>query len=178
MMKEIWRDIKGYEGYYQVSNMGIIKGLNRIVNGKGSSSIMLNEKILKPQPNGDRYNFVVLCKKGKQKAQTVHRIVAITFISNPKNKKEVNHKNGIKTDNQVSNLEWCTHAENQKHAADNGLMARGEKQGRSKLTEADIREIRKLKKEGKEQKEIAKLFKISDPHVSDIVNSKSWTWLK
>ena len=95
-MEEIWKDKKDYEGHYQVSNCGRVKSIKF---GK--------ERILKPVPNSFGYLFVNLCKDGKVKAFTVHRLVAEAFIDNPNNYKEVNHKDENKTNNIVTNLEWC-----------------------------------------------------------------------
>lgn len=102
MKQEIWQDIKGWEGYYQVSNIGRVKSLYEDV-----------EKILKQKER--RYLSVCLFKDKKRKYVNVHRLVAQNFIPNPNNKGEVNHKNGIKTDNRVENLEWSTRSENSKH---------------------------------------------------------------
>ena len=98
-MKEEWKDIKGYEGLYQVSNLGRVKSLG---NNKSKK-----EKILDPKPNMYGYKEVRLSKEGKRKPYKVHRLVAIYFIPNPNNYKEVNHKDEDKTNNHVSNLEWC-----------------------------------------------------------------------
>jgi hypothetical protein len=93
---EIFKDIEGYFGLYQVSNMGNVKSFHT---GK--------EKILKPKNDKDGYLFVVLSKQGKVKTCKIHRLVAQSFIENPQNLPQVNHKNEIKTDNRASNLEWC-----------------------------------------------------------------------
>ena len=99
--KEIWKDILGYEGLYQVSNQGRVKSLKF---GK--------ERILKPCNNGWGYLFVQLFKNGEMKNDKVHRLVAKAFLSNPNNLPDVNHKNEDKTDNIVENLEWCDHKYN------------------------------------------------------------------
>lgn len=99
IMKEIWKDITGYEGLYQISNNGNVKSLG---NNKTKK-----EKILKPSVDGDGYLFVKLCKNRKLKYFKVHRLVAQAFISNPNNLPQVNHKNEIKDDNRLENLEWC-----------------------------------------------------------------------
>ena len=105
-MKEEWRDIKGYEGIYQVSNLGRVKGLDRIVNTWNAYK-PLGEKLLKPiLRNG--YMYVSL----QGKCFGVHRLVAQAFIPNLENKPQVNHKNENKQDNRVTNLEWVTAKEN------------------------------------------------------------------
>ena len=95
---EVWKDIKGYEGHYQVSDMGNVRSLKR-------------NKNLKPSPSNHGYLLVDLYKDGKRKMCKVHRLVAQTFIPNPENKPTVDHINTIKTDNRVSNLRWFTRKE-------------------------------------------------------------------
>jgi hypothetical protein len=118
---EKWKDIKGYEGYYQVSNLGNVKSLDRVVwNGKVFHKRI--GKILKPK--GDRYYELCLTKQGKLKKVYIHRLVAQAFIPNPNNKAEVNHMDGNKVNNHISNLEWCTSKENKKHAWENGYYTK------------------------------------------------------
>ena len=100
MKGEIWKDVKDYEGLYQVSNMGRVKSLNYRNTGK--------EKIMKGFDNGHGYLFVVLFKDGKDKKCRINRLVAQAFLENPQNLPEVNHKDNIRTNNCVDNLEWCT----------------------------------------------------------------------
>lgn len=102
---EIWKDVQGYEGLYQVSNLGRVKSLVREHYCK-KERILTNVKL----PNG--YIYVRLCKDGKGKNVRVHRLVAVAFIPNPENKTEVDHINAIKTDNSVNNLRWASHKEN------------------------------------------------------------------
>jgi hypothetical protein len=112
-MEEIWKDIEGYEGLYQVSNLGKVKSL--------SNNLAKKEKILKNSKNVKGYHKVTLCLFGKRKSITVHRLVAEAFIHNDKNKSQVNHINGVKIDNNVNNLEWSTASENVRHSWKNGL---------------------------------------------------------
>lgn len=110
-MKEIWKNIKNYEGLYQISNFGNVKSLHKIPN-----------IILKTYKDKKGYLYVILSKNCKSKIARIHRLVAQTFISNPQNKPQVNHIDGIKSNNIVPNLEWCTNSENQKHAFKLGLQ--------------------------------------------------------
>ena len=114
-MNEIWKDIAGYEGYYQISDKGRIKSLERRVNDNGGM-FLLKSKILKPVMNDQGYLRIGLRKDGKRKHKRVSRLVAEAFIPNPENKPQINHKNGDRTDNNVSNLEWVSVSDNIKHS--------------------------------------------------------------
>lgn len=123
-MEEIWKDIAGYEGLYQVSNMGRVKSLERTRNMNLPSH-------KKPAPVHERilafgkslgYHRVVLAKGGINRGFRVHKLVALAFIPNPDNRPQINHKDGDKHNNSVENLEWVTPKENIKHAIENGLI--------------------------------------------------------
>ena len=113
---EIWKDIKDYEGLYQVSNLGRVRSLPKV----DRLGRVHNGKIKAQVNNGSGYLIVNLKHNGKQKMKTVHRLVAETFISNDDNLPEINHIDGNKVNNRVDNLEWCTRSENVKHAIKNG----------------------------------------------------------
>lgn len=113
-MVEVWHDVKGYEGLYQVSNLGRVKSLERNIKMR-QYVLHTVEKIMKPIFDGKGYNQITLCKSGKMKRISIHRLVATHFIPNTENKPFINHINGIKTDNRVENLEWCTPSENNLH---------------------------------------------------------------
>ncbi len=126
-MQEIWKDIPGFEGMYQASNTGRVKGLARRT--VRAIPQHLPERILKQSEPGRKrrgqgYLQVTLFDAGRRKCALVHRLVAETFIPNPENKQTVNHKNGNKHDNAVENLEWATSAENNEHAVNTGLNKR------------------------------------------------------
>lgn len=111
MEKEIWKPVKGFEGFYEVSNKGRVKSLERmIVRQKGSC--LAKEKYLISFKDSRGYLLVALCKNGKAKHFPVHRLVATAFIDNPQNKPHVDHINTTTSDNRVENLRWCTPIEN------------------------------------------------------------------
>lgn len=122
MEEEIWKNIPEYDGY-QASNLGRIKALRKVrIFGKyADNKRTYPEVIMKQRITNNGYCMVSFCIDGKNKYLTVHRLVGKTFIPNPENKATINHKNGIKTDNRVENLEWNTCSENLKHAYRIGL---------------------------------------------------------
>lgn len=123
-MQEEWRPIKGYEGYYEVSNLGKVRSCERtIINHRkeGITKSRIKEKIMTNLNHNGGYYFVVLSKERNIKRQLLHRIVAMAFLPNPDNLPEVNHKDGNKKNNCVDNLEWVTRTENAIHAWEHGL---------------------------------------------------------
>lgn len=127
MHNEQWKDVVGYEEYYEVSNLGRVRRKKDVCFSNGSH-LWHPEGVLKPLQfhrkdlKRSDYRRVCLCKNGeKPKQHRLHRVVAKAWIPNPLNKPEVNHKNGIKYDNRVENLEWMTGEENRAHQVANGL---------------------------------------------------------
>ena len=119
-MEEIWKDIEGYEGLYQVSNMGRVRSLDHYTYRKFNFGVckemFYKGKILKPIIDKDGYELVNFGRGNKQFMHKVHRLVAKAFIPKVEGKKQVNHKDGNKRNNRVENLEWCDNSENQLHS--------------------------------------------------------------
>lgn len=178
MNEEVWVTVRGYKGYYQVSSLGLVRSVDRYVKHSHSSFQFVKGRILKPGLTKDGYETVQLSKLGLISLRQVHRLVAFAFCLKPEGCSVVNHKDGNKRNNTLSNLEWCTHSDNEAHAVKNGLKASGERNGNAKLTESDVREIRrrlKLRDLGMDSiPRIAKYFRITVPAVHQIKNNKTW----
>lgn len=175
MSKEEWRDVKDFEGLYQVSNAGRVK---RIAGGMGATP----GHILKLFKRPDGYLEVTLCRGGKRKHTYVHRLVAKAFLGNaPSPKHQINHKNGDKADNRVENLEWVTPSENNRHAyrvlgkEPTVAPLKGEAHGSSILTRQQVIKIRQLSDTGEHtQRELAEMFGVGHVTIGDIVRRETW----
>ncbi len=122
---EVWRPIKGYQGYYEVSNIGRIKSLTRYVKSKKPERVkVIYSRNMKQKLNKTGYWTIMLMKNLVHKFYLSHRLVAQSFLSNPNNYPCVNHIDGDKLNNKVDNLEWCTHSENVMHSYNMGLQKR------------------------------------------------------
>lgn len=166
----MYRKVRGYEGRYLISDQG------RLVSLWGRKC-----KFLTPSINKAGYIETCLAaRNGKRKNEKWHRLVAVAFLPNLKNKKQVNHKNGIKTDNRVENLEWVTQSENIQHA----IIVLGKKFGLSqgirpkwltyKLNEKQVENIKIRLKNGEKGKHIAIEYQVSDQTIYDIKNGRCW----
>ena len=125
---EMWKDVKGYEGVYQVSNYGNVRSLSRIQTDKNGRNVQYQSKVLTPQPNSQGYMRVGLKLNGKQKYWFVHRLVALHFVDNPNFQKYaiVNHLDSNYLNNKADNLEWTDISGNNHHAIEVGRMKRTE----------------------------------------------------
>lgn len=180
-MNEIWKDIKGYEGIYQVSNLGRVKALERVwYSGRnGCTKRTKPEHIMKYRlAKNTGYCLLKLVKNGVEKHVLVHRLVAETFIPNPNNLPEVNHIDGNKENNCVDNLEWCTEKENISHATENKLrVIDGCNNWQAKMSPKDIAFIRNnYKPRDKEfgRKALSKRFGCNVSVISNILARKTY----
>ncbi len=181
LIPEIWKDIEGYEGSYQISNYGRVKSLERLVDKDDFGVVQFPEKILHPIHSNAKnlkvsYLRVGLYKNKKQKFVSIHRLVGKHFDINLGNKTQINHKKGLKWDNRATQLEWVTPKENTHHAMATGLFGeppRGEKNGQSKLTENDVHYIRNTRYVIS-RKDLAVKFGVSIKHIDRIRCKERW----
>lgn len=176
---ETWKDIEGYEGYYQISSLGNARSLDRVVPHKRNKlgKARLKGGPLKVRVSDRGYISYALRKNGKMKSVKAHRLVGLAFLLNPFNFAELNHIDGDKKNNAVENLEWCTRQHNIIHGFKMGLIKvpRGEKQRSAKLSEETVFCIRSNYKEGKTSiSEMAKNLNVNYSTINRVVKRKTW----
>jgi len=184
-MKEIWKNIDGYNGKYKISNFGRVLSIKKkgfSIHSSGRKYFYKGKDIFLKASN-KTYKCFALTKNGKTKYFQLHRLLAKAFIPNPENKPCINHKDGNKYNNYLYNLEWCTYSENIIHAYKNGLMKEflnsGELNGRSKLNNEEALTIRETYKnmDGKKtykRLDLGEVFNCSQITISRIVNKTHW----
>ena len=174
---EIWKNVKGYEEGYEISNLGRLRTKGRVVD-YGWKKAFRKPKILKTRICPKRgYEYTVISIDKKRKTVKIHRLVAEAFIFNEYDKPQVNHINGIKHDNRASNLEWSTAKENANHAYETGLRkgVRGSLSHLSKLTPNEVEAIRnKHIKYNVTQRSLADEFNVSQSQISRILRRDNW----
>lgn len=164
---EVWRPIPGYEGLYAVSNLGKVC---RACPGKNT----WEGRILKPKIDRCGYLYISLFSR-KQRHFRIHTLVASAFLGCRLPKQEINHKNGIKTDNRPENLEYCTGKQNMGHAFQVLGIGRGSRNGASHFCESDILLIRKMANQDHfTAKQLAEKFRTSAGHIRQILNRRYW----
>jgi len=161
-MKMIWKTIKGYNNVYRINNLGQVK---RVIWSHGCKMGFIGHVA----PDG--YKFVILCKNKKHKKYPIHRLVAKYFIGNPTKKRyDINHIDGNKQNNKVTNLEYCTSKENTRHAIKIGLRRPGTNY---RLTKKQVVSIRKEYSLGKiNQTDLGKKYNVCQVNISSIINYK------
>lgn len=176
------KDVKGYDKVFAVTRDGRVwcypRKWTRVRYGK-IQHYHHNGKYLKTHLDQRGYPRLQLKLLGGEKIKNfrIHRLVAMAYLPNPLNLPQINHKNGIKTDNRVENLEWCTNRENYDHAVKNGLkrVVRGEQHGMSKLTEKKVIEIRKIyRSRVVPRAQLAKKYKVSRSTIDKVLSREDW----
>lgn len=177
---EIWVNIKKWERFYQISTLGNYRSKDRHMPHYAGGYSKLKGKVLSPN-RSKGYLIATLYRVENgieiKERWPLHRLVALHFIPNPENKLTVNHKNGIKNDNRIDNLEWATDSEQQLHAVVMGLRNKtlGENSNLSKLKNNDVLKIRELYATGNYfQREIADMFGIAEESCHRIIKRKDW----
>lgn len=177
---EIWFDIPDWEEQFQISNKLRVKSKKRTTTNSLGIVHPVPESIINPYLQNGYFSFNSK-KNGQRKAFLLHRCIATVFIPNPYNKPHVNHIDGIKTNNSISNLEWCTPKENAEHAVKNNLLniQRGERSGKALLTNNKVFLIRRFIKIYPKAKAagLARKLKVSSTCVIDVIQNKSWKHL-
>lgn len=169
-MKEEWRVIGGFSAYL-VSNTGRVKRRFASKNGQYPAGYILKHSTCRG------YHRTCLSSKGKKYTISVHRLVATAFVSNPHNKPAINHKDGVKSNNVPTNIEFCTNQENMDHAVKMGLLRpnRGEKSATAKLTDKDVTIIKRLiMSKNMPHWRIARIFGVREPMISRIKFGRRW----
>lgn len=170
---EMWRPCPGYKASYEVSNLGSVRSIDRIA---GKRRGVVKSKILKPYINRRGYLEVRLFKKSLSLPRIIHRLVAKAFTSNNFNKPQVNHIDGNKLNNELSNLEWVTNSENQVHAYRLGLQPSraGENNIKAKITDKDVTLLKELYNSGKSVVEVSNIMNISLGLIRHIIYGRTW----
>jgi hypothetical protein len=175
---EFWLPIPNFPGY-DVSNFGRVRSYwkhkQRWMRGCTMELQQTPVRILKPNVDAFGYpSHSIKAASGKRYTVKAHRLVALTFLPNESAMSDVNHRNAIKIDARLENLEWCTPAQNREHAKRNGLVSRGANHYNAKVTPQTVREIRELYRFGMRRQQIADLFGITRSQVRDITLYRTW----
>jgi hypothetical protein len=175
-----WKDIPGYEGFYQISTMGKIRSVERTIREFDSRwgkirTKRLKSKIITPAVNGTHYSNVMLSKNGRAKSHFVHRLVLEVFVGSCPEGMECCHKDGNMYNNELSNLRWDTRKNNHADNVVNGTRLHGSKNPRAKLTELKVKKILKLWATGDyTQQELADMNEVCQGAISSIVRREKW----
>lgn len=177
-MEEIWKDVIGYEGHYQISSFGNVRSLDRyIVRPSDGVRIFKKAQLRSSSYNQDRYKFIRLNLDGLSKSFLVHVLVAKHFVPNidPENLKEINHIDCQRDNNHFSNLEWCTRSFNVKYSFEvGGRSFKAENHPQSKLTQELSRDIRILRAEGWSVMSLVKFYSLSKTSIHRALSGEQW----
>ncbi len=171
MRRERWRDVTNYEGLYQVSDLGRVRSLPCAEKGRWKAG-----RILKPGP-GDRYGHlhVILCRAGlRNRTAYVHNLVLEAFVGPRPPRREGAHRDGNPSNNQLTNLRWTSHQENEKDKITHGTSNQGSRHGMAKLTEQNVIEIRERRAQGERVSALAEQFSVHQSAIYGIVSRRRW----
>jgi hypothetical protein len=171
-VQEKWLPCPGFENSYEVSNYGKVRSIDRIhPNRRG----IISGKLLLQGKNKKGYPEVKLCENNKQEARNPHRLLALAFIPNTNDLPQVNHIDGNKLNNHISNLEWISNSDNMRHAYRLGLKcSKGENNSNCKITDNQVTQIKLIYNTGKSSKYISEELDIKLHIVRQIISGKSW----
>lgn len=173
---EIWIPIKNYENSYEISNKGKIRSLDRVIIRSDARTSRRKGGVLKPCKVKCGYFMIQL---GRRNYYYLYRLIAMHFVSKKEDQNFVNHLDGNKLNNDLNNLEWCTQAENNRHANATGLSAKGESIAGAILNPAIVIKIRNLYDTGKHsQSALGRMFNCAQPTILNVVNKRTWKHVK
>lgn len=170
-MTEEWRPVAGYDGIYEVSNLGRVRSIEREILHPIRGHSRLKSRILRPGPVKNGYLAVSLCKDGVKKTHQVHGLVCLAFIGNKSPGLQVAHYDGDKENCRLDNLRFCTAKENAADKHRHGTTVRGERHPKAKLTAIDVMTIRKINKSARA---IAEIYGVSPSNILSIRARKHW----
>lgn len=176
-MAERWMDVAGYEGLYQVSSIGRVRGLDRTTVTPSGISRRLKGRILRASRDSWGYLRVNLYRGSKRYSACVHVLVCTAFSGPRPDGHEARHLDGKKANCRSSNLEWSTPSQNQKDRVEHGTSNRGERCGNAKLTRKDVARIKQMRTNRIATKEIAGRFGVHVATINRIISGARWGWL-
>lgn len=172
--RERWRPLPGWEGQYEVSDLGAVRSL-RGANGHGPYR-RPHPHMLRFQTSRDGYRIVRLGHRDSMQSHRVHRLVLFAFVGPAPDGHVAGHLNGNRSDNRLKNLRWVTHQENADHQLVHGTRSRGTRHPKCKLTEDQVRAIRR-RAHGERYRDLATEFGVSFSSVQAIASGRNWAWL-
>ena len=175
-MNELWHPVFGWEGWYEVSNIGRVRSIARtILHPKGVRQ--LRGRLLSPSSSSKGYAIVHLCRQGQRVNRSIHRLVAQAFIGLAPDGAQVLHGNGDKWDNRVTNLRYGNQSDNERDKIFAGNSNRGSRNRTARLTACDVLTIRRALAAGQSASSLAREYGVAKPTIFDIKTRRSWGWL-
>jgi len=175
-MEELWKAIPGFEGYYEASNLGRIRSIDRIIYDTRGRALRFKGRVLKQERTGYKLGYlgVNLCKEGRMTRRNSHSLIAKTFLGIRPSGLDICHNDGDRTNNKVSNLRYDTPSSNSNDAVHHGKIVVGERHYRAKLTINHVRTIRLQHQEGQSTQAIASKYGVSQTAIWKIVTRRGW----